>query len=69
MYFRFDRIKLPEEVGFRNEGQTMDFSGPDYQSYRRFCTEELKKRNQKKITKPTNLIYIGGLEVQTKYFL
>ncbi|XP_023337757.1 polypyrimidine tract-binding protein 2 [Eurytemora carolleeae] len=61
-FSRFDRIKLPEEAGFRNEGQTMDFSGPDYQSYRRFCTEELKKRNQKKITKPTNLIYIGGLE-------
>merc|ERR1719350_901549 len=61
-FSRFDRVRLPAEAGFPADNMTKDFSGPEYQKFRRFWSEELKKGNMKKIMKPTETIHISGIQ-------
>ena len=42
MYFmlvfllRFDRVRLPNEIGIPDDGQTKDFSGDEYKTSKRY---------------------------------
>ena len=35
-FSRFDRVRLPAEAGFPADNMTKDFSGPEYQKFRRY---------------------------------
>merc|ERR1719150_295040 len=43
-------------------GNTKDFSGREYDKYKRYRTEDLKKNNMRKIIEPTSTIHIGGIQ-------
>jgi len=61
-FSRFDRVRLPNEIGITDDGQTKDFSGEEYKTSKRYGTEELKKANMKKIVGPKKVIHINGME-------
>jgi len=59
---RFDRVRMPQEIGLPGDAYTQDFSGPDYQKFKRYSTEELKRNNMPKIIAPTSTIHVGGIQ-------
>ena len=44
-------------------GDTKDFSKSDYDKYKRYRSEDLKKNNMRKITEPTSTVHISGIPV------
>ena len=44
-------------------GDTKDFSKSDYDKYKRYRSEDLKKNNMRKITEPTSAVHISGIPV------
>ena len=62
-FSRYDRVRLPHEAGFPADGNTKDFSGREYDKYKRYRTEDLKKNNMRKIIEPTSTIHISGIQV------
>lgn len=61
-FSRYDRVRLPHEAGFPADGNTKDFSGREYDKYKRYRTEDLKKNNMRKIIEPTSTIHISGIQ-------
>jgi len=61
-FSRFDRVRLPHEIGLPPDDNTQDFSGPEYQKLRRYWNEELKKNNMRKIISPTATMHISGVQ-------
>eukprot|EP00092_Neocalanus_flemingeri_P031323 GFUD01034019.1.p1 GENE.GFUD01034019.1~~GFUD01034019.1.p1 ORF type:complete len:258 (-),score=75.84 GFUD01034019.1:148-921(-) len=61
-FSRFDRVRMPEEIGLPGDVNTKDFSGPEYQKFRRYWSEELKKNNMRKIIIPTSTVHISGVQ-------
>lgn len=51
-FSRFDRVRLPNEIGIPDDGQTKDLLRRRIQTSKRYGTEELKKANMKKIVGP-----------------
>jgi hypothetical protein len=77
-FSRFDRVKMPYEANLPPDDMTKDFSGVEYQKFRRsgsatqtvipfnavrYWNEDLKRQNMKKIMKPTSTIHISGVQV------
>jgi len=62
-FSRFDRVRMPQEIGLPPDVNTQDFSGPEYQKFKRYWTEELKRNNMRKIIAPTATIHVGGIQV------
>ena len=62
-FSRHNGVRTAREVGREEDGGTKDFSGAGYSKYRRYATEDLKRSNMKKITKPTSTIHIGEVLV------
>ena len=62
-FSRHNGVRNAREVGREEDGGTKDFSGAGYSKYRRYATEDLKRSNMKKITKPTATIHIGEVLV------
>lgn len=60
-FSRFDRVKMPHEAGLPPDDMTKDFSGPEYNKFKRYWNEDLKKQNMKKIMRPTQTIHISGI--------
>ena len=60
------RVKMPHEAGLPANGDTKDFSGHEYDKFKRYRTEDLKRNNMKKIIHPTSTIHIGGIQVKMK---
>ena len=65
-FSKYDRVRLPHEAGLPADGNTKDFSGREYDKYKRYRTEDLKKNNMRKIIEPTSTIHIGGIQVRTR---
>jgi len=61
-FSRFDRVRLPHEIGLQNDGNTQDFSGPEHQKLKRYWNEELKKNNMRKIISPTSTLHVSGIQ-------
>ena len=57
-------MRLPHEAGFPPDANTKDFSGREYDKYKRYRTEDLKKNNMRKIIEPSSTIHISGLQVK-----
>lgn len=64
-FSRFDRVRMPEEIGLPGDVNTKDFSGPEYQKFKRYWSEDMKKNNMRKIITPTSTIHISGLQAGT----
>ena len=62
-FSRYDRVRLPSETGQVDTGDTKDFSGSEYDKYKRYRSEDLKKNNMRKITEPTSTVHISGIPV------
>ena len=62
-FSRYDRIRMPWETGHPECVDTKDFSGTEYDKYKRYRSEELKKNNMRKITEPTSTVHISGIPV------
>lgn len=60
-FSRFDRVRLPHEIGLPRDENTKDFSGTEYAKFKRYWNEDFKKNNMRKIIKPTATIHISGL--------
>ena len=65
-FSKYDRVRLPHEAGLPADGNTKDFSGREYDKYKRYRTEDLKKNNMRKIIEPTSTIHIGGIQVRIR---
>ena len=79
-FSRFDRVRMPQEIGLPPDDNTQDFSGTEHQKFKRFVvfelldcrnsllyrywTEELKKNNMRKIIAPTSTIHVSGVQVR-----
>jgi len=61
-FSRFDRVRMPGEIGLANDDNTKDYTGADYNKFKRYWNEEMKKNNMRKIIKPTTTVHIGGLK-------
>merc|ERR1712106_15177 len=55
------RVRMPHEIGLPPDSNTKDFSGQEYQKFKRYWNEDLKKNNMRKIIKPTVTVHISGL--------
>ena len=62
-FSRYDRVRLPCETGQGDTADTKDFSGCEYDKYKRYRSEDLKKNNMRKITEPTSTVHISGIPV------
>ena len=62
-FSRHDRVRLPCETGQVDTGDIKDFSGSEYDKYKRYRSEDLKKNNMRKITEPTSTVHISGIPV------
>jgi len=61
-FSRFDRVRMPHEANLPPDDMTKDFSGKQFEKYKRFWNEDLKKTNMKKIMLPTKTIHISGIQ-------
>lgn len=61
-FSRFDRVRLPEEIGLPRDENTKDYTGAEYNKFKRYWNEDMKKNNMRKIIKPTTTVHIGGLK-------
>jgi len=61
-FSRFDKVRMPQEIGLPADDYTQDFSGPEFQKFKRYWTEELKRNNMRKIIAPTSTIHVGGIQ-------
>jgi len=61
-FSRFDRVRMPHEAGLPQDGNTKDFSGREYDKFKRYRNEDLKKNNMKKIIVPSSTIHISGIQ-------
>jgi len=59
-FSRHNQVLLPNEPGYNVDGETKDFSSAEYT--KRYQTEQLKKMHMKKITKPSNILYLCGIK-------
>ena len=55
---------MPHEAGLPQDGNTKDFSGREYDKFKRYRNEDLKKNNMKKIIVPSSTIHISGIQVR-----
>ena len=62
-FSRFDRVRMPQEINMPPDENTKDFSGREYDKFKRYRTEDLKKNNMRKIIEPTPTIHISGIQV------
>ena len=46
-FSRFDIVRMPHEAGLPQDGNTKDFSGREYDKFKRYRNEDLKKNNMK----------------------
>jgi len=60
-FSRYERVRMPWETGQPDTGDTKDFSGSEYDKFKRYRSEELKKNNMRKITGPTSTIHVSGI--------
>merc|ERR1712048_243325 len=60
-FSRYERIRMPHEIGLPPDSNIKDFSGPEYKKFKRYWNEDFKKSNMKKIIKPKVTVHIGGL--------
>jgi len=61
-FSRFDRVRMPQEINMPPDENTKDFSGREYDKFKRYRTEDLKKNNMRKIIEPTPTIHISGIQ-------
>jgi len=61
-FSRFDKVRMPVEIGLPNDENTKDYTGADYNKFKRYWNEDMKKNNMRKIIKPTTTVHIGGLK-------
>lgn len=61
-FSKYEKVRMPEEFGQPPDSNTKDFSGEEFQKFKRYWSEDLKKNNMRKITKPTATVHISGIQ-------